>query len=106
LTKSGQRWDEDKSKLFQLEEKIVYRYDPAGRYHEVFRTGKPLELSLPVTGRGADDYDAADPFVPTTGSEAASDASSRALLEKKHVLPDSDGYVDTASKNMNPPLYP
>lgn len=106
LTRSGRSWDESREKLFELGGKIVYRYDPAGRYHEVSRTGAPVEIPLPVPPIDADELAATDSTASAEPVEEASGESKSVVRERGNALPDSDGYVDVASMSMNPPRYP
>lgn len=47
VVRTGKMWDQVSEKLFELNEKVIYRFDPAGRYQEISRTGKPVETQLP-----------------------------------------------------------
>ena len=103
VTTTGTRWDEASGKLFRLNEKATYRFDPAGKYHEISRTGEPVEIPVPRREQEAENAeeqaDASEPsFVDRIPAHAGD--------QGPPAVPDSGASVDASSRSMNPPRYP
>ena len=105
VARKGQEWDWSAERLLEIDETLVYRYDPVGRYHEASRSGSVVEVPLPVQPPEPDSGFAEVPFsadqqpVPAMPDvHEGIPASSRA--------PDVEATVDEAARSMNPPRYP
>lgn len=102
LARKGQFWEEDRGAHFEIDEAVVYRYDPAGSYHEHSRSGGMVEIPAPPEPE----------YLPEERLEQGSAKNAVHAVQLADAaaqgprLPDAEARVDEVSRSMNPPRYP